>query len=105
MIMKVRLIAIITLAGGLAISGAAFAQSAYPSSSSLDATTGLIGPLQKQEQMDNYKAQYWSQEPLIQQDYYVQARQDRRLIRELSAGQPVSADQVQQALRHVDTPY
>jgi hypothetical protein len=46
-----------------------------------------------------YKAKFWSQEPITQQDYYVQEKQDRQLIAKISAGEPVSQDEVEQALR------
>jgi len=55
--------------------------------------------------MDEFKAKYWSQEPITQQDYYVQERQDRQLIAKISAGEPVSQAELDQALRRVDTPY
>jgi hypothetical protein len=74
-------------------------------STSFSDNNAIIQQLQTQEQRDEYKAQYWSQEPVTQQDYYVQAKQDRQLIGRLSAGEPVSAEQVEQALRHVDTEY
>ena len=38
--------------------------------------------------MDEYKAKFWSQEPLTKQDYYVQGKLDRQLIAKISAGEP-----------------
>jgi len=55
--------------------------------------------------MDEFKAKFWSQEPLTQQDYYVQEKQDRHLVAKISAGQPVSSAEIEQALQRVDTEY
>jgi hypothetical protein len=96
---------VIALATGLLVPAIALAGSVTTVSTSFSDNSAVIQQLQQQEQMDNYKAQYWSQEPITQQDYYVQARHDRQLIARISAGQPVSAHEVEQALRHVDTDY
>ena len=101
-------IGIVALAAGILLPSAALAGSitaVSTSSTSFSDNNAIIQQLQTQEQRDEYKAQYWSQEPVTQQDYYVQARQDRQLIGRLSAGEPVSAEQVEQALRRVDTDY
>ena len=106
--MNHKYVGIVALAAGFLLPSAAFAGSittASTSSTSFSDNNAIIQQLQTQEKRDEYKAQYWSQEPITQQDYYVQARQDRRLIGRLSAGEPVSAEQVEQALRHVDTEY
>ena len=103
--MNSKRLGVIAFAAGLIVPAVAFAASVTTVSTSFSDNNAIIQQLEQQEQMDNYKAQYWSQEPITQQDYYVQARQDRQLIARMSAGEPVSADQVQQALRHVDTDY
>jgi hypothetical protein len=99
---------IVAIAAGFLLPVSALAASittVSTSTTSFSDSNAIIQQLQTQEQRDEYKAQFWSQEPITQQDYYVQARQDRQLIRRLSAGEPVSADQVEQALRHIDTDY
>jgi hypothetical protein len=103
--MNSKRLGVIAFAVGLIVPAVALAASVTTVSTSFSDNNAIIQQLEQQEQMDNYKAQYWSQEPITQQDYYVQARQDRQLIARMSAGEPVSADQVQQALRHVDTDY
>ena len=55
--------------------------------------------------MDEFKAKFWSQEPLTQQDYYVQEKQDRQLVAKISAGEPVSSAEIEQALQRIDTDY
>lgn len=55
--------------------------------------------------MDEYKAKFWTQEPITQQEYYDQANEDRQLIAKISAGQPVSNDGLADALKRVDTDY
>lgn len=96
---------VIAFAAGLLVPAIALAGSVTTISTSFSDNGAVIQQLQEQERMDNYKAQYWSQEPITQQDYYVQARLDRQLIARMSAGQPVSPNQVEQALRHIDTDY
>lgn len=81
------------------------AGSIIPVSTTFSDKNAIIQQLQKQEERDEYRAQFWSQEPVTQQDYCVQAREDRQLIARLSAGEPVSAEEVERALRHVDTDY
>jgi hypothetical protein len=103
--MNSKRLGVIAFTVGLIVPAVALAASVTTVSTSFSDNNAIIQQLEQQEQMDNYKAQYWSQEPITQQDYYVQARQDRQLIARMSAGEPVSADQVQQALRHVDTDY
>jgi hypothetical protein len=103
--MNSRRLGFIAFAAGLLVPAAALAASVTTVSTSFSDNNAVIQQLEQQEQRDNYKALYWSQEPITQQDYYVQARQDRQLIARMLAGQPVSAAQVEQALRHVDTDY
>ncbi|MGA9725579.1 MAG: hypothetical protein WBQ86_24190 [Candidatus Binatus sp.] len=55
--------------------------------------------------MDEFKAKFWSQEPITQQDYYVQEREDRQLVARISAGEPVSQSELEQALTRIDTEY
>src|SRR5258707_15167342 len=96
---------IIALAFGLTIPVAALAQSVSVTSSSGADSASLVQRLQEQERMDEFKAKFWSQEPLTQQDYYVQEKQDRHLVAKISAGQPVSSAEIEQALQRVDTEY
>lgn len=72
---------------------------------SRSAGAAVIDKLQKQERSDEFKAKFWSQEPVTQQDYYVQERRDRQLIARSSAGEPVSHDELDQALKRVDMDY
>lgn len=101
--MNARWFAILTFAAGLLVPAAAFAQSMAPVAPADSAT--LVKKLQKQEQMDEFKAKSWTQEPITQQDYYDQANEDRQLITRISAGKSVSPGEIQQALKHVDTDY
>jgi hypothetical protein len=55
--------------------------------------------------MDEYEAKFWAQEPVTQQDYYVQAEEDRELLGKVSAVEPVSQGEVHQALKRVETHY
>ena len=75
--MKFKALSFISLAAGLLLPAAALAQPVYPNADN----AALISRLQKQEKIDEYKAKYWSQEPLTQQDYYVQEKEDRALSR------------------------
>jgi hypothetical protein len=99
--MKSKTLSFILLAGGLLLPSAAFTQPGYPNADS----TAIVNQLQKQERIDELKAKFWSQEPITQQDYYVQEREDRHLIAKISAGEPVSHGEVAEALKRVDTPY
>jgi len=101
--MNIKLIAVIACAAALATTGTALAQLVTPDSRSAGAA--VINQLQKQERIDEFKAKFWSQEPITQQNYYVQERQDRQLIARISAGEPVSHDELDQALKRVDTDY
>jgi hypothetical protein len=101
--MNIKLTAVIACAAALATAGTALAQLVTPGSPS--ANVAIINKLQKQEQIDEFKAKFWSQEPITQQDYYVQEREDRRLIARISAGEPVSHEDLAQALKRVDTDY
>ena len=92
--MKFKALSFISLAAGLLLPAAAFAQPVYPNADN----AALVSRLQKQEKIDEYKAKYWSQEPLTQQDYYVQVKEDRALIAKISAGEPVSNDDLAEAL-------
>ena len=103
--MNSRVFGIVTLTAGLILPTAALAQTVIPVSSAPNDSSAIVSQLQRQEQIDEYKAKYWSQEPITQQDYYVQERQDRQLIARISAGEPVSRAELDQALRRVDTPY
>lgn len=105
--MTSKFLGILALATGLLITtaAAAFAASISTTVSTSSDNNAIIRQLQQQERSDEYKAQYWSQEPITQQDYYVQARQDRQLIRRISAGEPVSDWELKQALMHIDTDY
>jgi len=103
--MNSRISGIIPFAAGLLLPAVALAQTVYPVSSARYDSSAVVNQLQRQEQMDEYKAKYWSQEPITQQDYYVQEKQDRQLIAKISAGEPISRAELQQALQRVDTPY
>jgi len=83
---KHKFIPIIAFAFGLAVPAAVLAQSVTLISRSPADSTSLIQKLQEQERMDEFKAKFWSQEPLTQQDYYVQEKQDRHLVAKISAG-------------------
>jgi hypothetical protein len=103
--MNSRRLGVIAFAAGLLVPAVALAGSVIPVSTSYSDNSAVIRQLQEQERMDEYKAQYWSQEPITQEDYWVQAKQDRQLIARMTAGEPVPAEQVEQALRHIDTDY
>jgi hypothetical protein len=103
--MNSRIFGIIPFAAGLLLPAVALAQAVIPVSSAPNDSSAIVSQLQRQEQMDEFKAKYWSQEPITQQDYYVQEKQDRQLIAKISAGEPVSHDELVQALKRVDTPY
>ena len=100
--MNTGYLGIMAVVAGLLFPTAALA--AGPNSSSVD-RTAIINALQTQEQADEFKAKFWTQEPITQQDYYVQAKYDRQLISKISAGEPVSQDELAQALKRVETPY
>ena len=99
--MKFKALSFISLGAGLLLSAGALAQPVYPNTDN----AAIINRLQKQEKIDEYKAKYWSQEPLTQQDYYVQEKEDRALIAKISAGETVSKDDLAQALKRVETDY
>ncbi len=101
--MNIKLTAVIAFAAALATTGTAFAQLVTPDSR--NAGAAVIDKLQKQERMDEVKAKFWSQEPVTQQDYYVQEKEDRHLIARISAGEPVSHAELEQALKRVGTEY
>ena len=103
--MNSRIFGIIPFAAGLLLPAVALAQTVLPISSAPYDSGAIVSQLQRQEQMDEYKAKFWSQEPITQQDYYVQEKQDRQLVARISAGEPVSPDELAQALKRVDTPY
>jgi hypothetical protein len=84
---------------------AALAASAFPNSSSSADRTALVKQLQDQVRTDEFKAKFWSQEPITQQDYYVQVQEDERLIARIEASEPVSDTEIEQALERVDTAY
>jgi len=101
--MNTGYLGIMAVVAGLLFPTAALA--AGPNSSSPADRTAIINALQTQEQADEFKAKFWTQEPITQQDYYVQAKYDRQLISKISAGEPVSQDELAQALKRVETPY
>jgi hypothetical protein len=104
--MNSRFFGIVAFASGLVLPAVALAQTAvYPVSSAPSDSSAIVSQLQRQQAMDEYKAKFWSQEPLTQQDYYVQVKLDRQLIAKISAGEPVSQAELHQALKRVDTPY
>ena len=103
--MNHKFIPIIAFAFGLAVPAAVLAQSVTLISRSPADSASLIQKLQEQERMDEFKAKFWSQEPLTQQDYYVQEREDRHLVAKISAGEPVSSAEIEQALQRIDTDY
>ena len=103
--MNFKMSGITALVAGLLIPAAALAQTVFPKSGLPADGTAVVQQLQKQEQIDEFKAKYWSQEPITQQDYYVQEKLDRNLIARISAGEPVSSDQLAEALRRVGTDY
>jgi hypothetical protein len=102
--MNSRVLGIVAFVAGLLLPAAALAQSVMVSGSSYD-SSAIVSQLERQQQLDEYKAKFWSQEPITQQDYYVQERQDGQLIARISAGEPVSQAELKQALTRVDTPY
>ncbi|MGA7871741.1 MAG: hypothetical protein WCA22_12680 [Candidatus Binatus sp.] len=103
--MNARFLGVIAFVCGLAIPVVAIAQSAPLSSIPQADRTALINQLDHQAQMDEIKAKFWTQEPVTQQNYYVQARQDRQLMRKVSKGELVSQAQIDQALSRVSTDY
>jgi hypothetical protein len=102
--MVTRCMRVLAVVAGLTIPSAALAQPASLTSSSPDSAS-VVQRLQAQERTDEFKEKFWSQEPLIQQDYDVQEQQDQQLVARVSAGQPVSTDELNQALQRVDTAY
>ena len=103
--MNSRISGFIPLVAGLLLPAAALAQTVLPVSTVPYDSSAVVSQLEQQRQMDDFKAKYWSQEPITQQDYYIQERQDRQLIAKISAGEPVSPDELARALRRDDTPY
>jgi hypothetical protein len=103
--MNAKFIKLVTVATGLMVPAAALAQPVLPSLSSINDSSAVIQRLEQQERMDEFEAKFWSQEPITQQDYYVQEKQDRQLIAKISAGEPVTRDEIGQALQKVDTEY
>jgi len=103
--MNTKSIRIVTLAAGLVVPAAALAQPVLPSLSSTSDRSSIVAKLQQQAQMDELEAKFWSQEPLTQQDYYVQEKEDRQLVARISAGEQISPVEIEQALKGVDTDY
>jgi len=103
--MKLEVLTVIPIVAGFLLPTIAFAQPVYPQAGSPSDSAAVVSELQNQQQIDEFKAKFWSQEPLTQEDYDVQERKDRHLIARISAGQPVSHDDLAEALKHVDTPY
>lgn len=98
--MNSRYLGIVAFVAGLVVPAVASAQPGSPADSA-----ALVNQLQRQQQRDEFKAKFWSQEPITQQDYYVQEKQDRELVARISAGEPVSQTELEQALTRVDTEY
>jgi hypothetical protein len=103
--MNAKFIRIVTLAAGLMVPAAALAQPVLPSLSSTDDSSVIVERLQQQARMDEFEAKFWSQEPLTQQDYYVQEKEDRQLVARIASGESISRDEIEQALSRVDTDY
>lgn len=103
--MNSRYFGIVPLAAALLLPAVALAQTVYPVSTAPSDRSAIVSQLQRQQEMDEYKAKSWSQEPITQQDYYVQEKLDRQLIAKISAGEPVSHDELVKALKRVDTEY
>jgi hypothetical protein len=103
--MNAKFTGMIAFAAGLLVPAVVLAQPALPSLSSTDDSSAVIGRLQKQEQIDEFEAKFWSQEPLTQQDFDVQEKEDRQLAARISAGEPVSHAELEQALERVETEY
>lgn len=103
--MNSRFLGIVAFVAGLLLPATALAQTVFLVSGAPYDSSAVVSQLQHQQQMDEFKAKFWSQEPITQQDYYVQERQDRQLIARISAGEPVSQAELEQALTRVDTPY
>jgi hypothetical protein len=103
--MNRKLIPNIFLIIGLAAPPAALVESVTYFTSNSVGSPSLVQRLEEQARLNELSAKSWSQEPIVQQDYYVQARECRGLIAKLSAGEAVSNAALAQALRPVDTPY
>ena len=99
--MKFKALSLISLGAGLLLPAVVFAQPISPNADN----AAIVDRLQQQEKIDELKAKYWSQEPLTQQDYYVQEKEDRVLVARISAGEPVSQNDLAQALKRVETDY
>src|ERR1700722_14017672 len=99
--MNSRIFGIIPLAAGLLLPAVALTQTVIPVTSDPYDRSAMESQLERQQEMDEYKEKYWSQEPITQQDYYVQERQDRQLIAKISAGEPVSEAEVGQGLARI----
>jgi hypothetical protein len=103
--MNSRFLGIVAFVAGLFLPAAAFAQTVVLLSGTPSDSSAVVSQLEHQRQMDEFKAKFWSQEPITQQDYEVQGRLDRQLIAKISAGEPVTQAELEQALTRVDTPY
>src|SRR5271166_5286318 len=103
--MNARFIGMIAVAAGLLVPAAALAQPVLPSLNSPADASALIKRLQAQERMNEFEAKFWTQEPITQQDFCVQETEDRELIAKISAGEPVSHAELDEALKRVDTDY
>jgi hypothetical protein len=64
--MNSRFFGIVAFASGLVLPAVALAQTVYPVSSAPYASSAIVSQLQRQQEMDEYKAKFWSQEPLTQ---------------------------------------
>jgi hypothetical protein len=103
--MNSKSLAMTVLVAGLLVPAAALAQPVFPDLSLPSARIALVGQLEQQEQIDESQAKFWSQEPVTQQDFYVQEKKDRELVARISAGEPVSRDELAEALKPVATEY
>ena len=103
--MNSKSLAMTALVAGLLVPAAALAQPIFADLSLPSARIAVVGKLEQQEQSDESEAKFWSQEPVTQQDYYVQEKKDHELVARISAGEPVSRDELAEALKPVDTEY
>ena len=101
--MNTTCLSVLILSAFFASPTLAFAKS--PAQTVNNPNAELIQRLEAQAQLDAYKEKFWSQEPVTQQDYRVQEREDRQVADKLAAGMPVYQAEVDQALAHVPTDY
>ena len=63
--MNSRFLGIAAFVAGLLIPATALTQTVFPNSSLPPSSSAVIQQLQRQEQIDELKAKYWSQEPSL----------------------------------------